>query len=60
MILIALNRLRWDPVTKAYAERRTAEGTSKREILRCLKLFIAREVYRLLQAESLRPAAIGI
>jgi hypothetical protein len=36
---IALNRLRWDPATKAYAERRTAEGKSKREILRCLKTF---------------------
>jgi len=56
---IALNRLRWDPATKAYAERRTAEGKSKREILRCLKRFIAREVYRLLQAGSLRPAAMS-
>jgi transposase len=56
---IALNRLRWDPATKAYADRRTSEGKSKREILRCLKRFIAREVYRLLQAQSLRPAASG-
>ena len=56
---IALNRLRWDPATKAYAERRTADGKSKREILRCLKRFIAREVYRLLQAGSLRPAAMS-
>ena len=39
--------------------RRTAEGKSKQEILRCLKRFIAREVYRLLQAGPLRPAAMG-
>ena len=45
--------------TKAYAERRTAEGKSKRESLRCLKRFIAREVYRLLQAGSLCQAAMG-
>jgi hypothetical protein len=51
---IALSWLRWDPATKAYAERRTADGKSKREILRCLKRFIAREIYRMLQAGSLR------
>lgn len=56
---IALNRLRWDSATKAYADRRTAEGKSKREILRCLKRFIAREVYRLLREQSLSPAARG-
>ena len=52
---IAVNRLRWDPATNAYAERRSAEGKSKREILRCLKGLIAREVYRLLQAGFLPP-----
>jgi len=41
---IALDRLRWDPATKAYSERNTGEGKSKREILHCLKRFIAREV----------------
>jgi transposase len=56
---IALNRLRWDPATKAYADRRTTEGKSKRESLRCLQRFIAREVYRLLQAGALGPAATG-
>lgn len=46
--LIAVVRLRWDEQTQAYAERRTEEGLSKPEILRCLKRFIAREVYRIL------------
>jgi len=45
---IAMSRLRWDPATKAYAQKRSGEGKTKREILRCLKRFIAREVYRLL------------
>jgi len=31
--------------TRAYVERRTAEGLSKREIVRCLKRFIAHEIY---------------
>jgi len=35
-----------DPATKAYVERRTAEGKSLREIVRCLKRHVAREVYR--------------
>jgi len=59
LFCIALNRFRWDPATKAYAERRTAEGKSTREILRCLKRFIAREVYRLLQPGSLPLAAMS-
>ena len=40
------------PATRAYVERRTKEGLSKAEIIRCLKRYVAREVYR-----HLRPAA---
>ncbi len=43
---IALCRMRHDPRTRAYLERRTAEGNSKLEIIRMLKRYIAREVYR--------------
>ncbi len=46
--VIAFVRLRMDPRTKQYAARRTAEGRSRNEITRCLKRYIAREVYRLL------------
>lgn len=46
---IVLCRLRWDAQTKAYVARRTAEGLSKTEIIRCLKRFIAREIYHTLQ-----------
>lgn len=45
---IAMIRLRVDPRTIDYAARRTAEGKTRREILRCLKRHIAREVYKLL------------
>ena len=42
---IVLCRLRWDPRTRAYAARRTAAGMSRKEIIRCLKRYVAREVY---------------
>lgn len=45
---IAMVRLTCDPATRAYAERRRAEGKTTREITRCLKRYIAREIYRLL------------
>lgn len=45
---IVLTRLRNDPRTQAYLDRRTAEGLSKPEIIRCLKRHVAREVYRAL------------
>ncbi|GAA4998486.1 IS110 family transposase [Yinghuangia aomiensis] len=43
---IALVRMRYDTRTKDYVARRTAEGLSKKDILRCLKRFIAREIYK--------------
>jgi len=49
--LIAVCRLRYCPRTRAYAARRTAEGLSKREIIRCLKRYIAREIYYTLRTD---------
>jgi transposase len=46
---IALVRLRDDPETRAYASRRTAEGKSSKDINRCLKRIIARQLFRLLE-----------
>ena len=40
-----MTRMTCDPATKAYIARRTAEGLSKREAMRCLKRFVARELY---------------
>lgn len=42
---IAIVRMRHHPKTIEYVERRTAEGLTKREIIRCLKRYIAREVF---------------
>lgn len=52
---IVLCRLRWDPRTKAYMQRRTAEGLSKKEIIRCLKRLIAREIYQVLTRDNTEP-----
>ena len=55
--LIAVCRLRYCPRTRAYAKRRSAQGKTKPEIIRCLKRYIARQTYRTLTADlaSLRP-----
>jgi transposase len=45
---ICVVRMGSDRRTKAYVAKRTAEGKSKWEIMRCLKRYIAREVYRIL------------
>jgi len=49
--MIAVCRLRYCPKTRAYAQRRTQEGKTKREIIRCLKRYIARETYHTLQKD---------
>ena len=48
LYLLAIGRLGWDERTRAYANRRTREGKTKAEIIRCLNRSIAREVYRAL------------
>ena len=45
---IATTRMRHDPATKEYVARRKSEGKNRKEIIRCLKRHIAREIYRLL------------
>jgi transposase len=53
---IALSRLRWDARTRDYLARRITEGKTQREAIRCLKRYIAREIYQIItsppQAES--------
>lgn len=46
---VAITRRRCDPATKAYIARRVAEGKTEREAVRCIKRFIARRVWRLLE-----------
>lgn len=47
---IVVTRARIDPATKEYMARRVAEGKSEREARRCLKRYVARRLYRLLEA----------
>jgi transposase len=46
LYVIAISRMAHDPRTRTYIDRRTTEGLSKKEIIRCLKRYIARELYR--------------
>ncbi|MEV4583418.1 IS110 family transposase [Nonomuraea jabiensis] len=52
---IVVTRLGRDARTRAYAERRTSEGKSKKEIIRCLKRYVAREIFPII-TEALSPA----
>jgi transposase len=45
-------RMRWHEPTIAYVKKRTADGLSKKDIIRCLKRYLIREVYRLLPPPS--------
>ena len=56
---IAMARLRHDERTKAYAARRTAQGKSRREIIRCLKRHIAREIQRLRENVGFGSVGVG-
>lgn len=45
---IVLVRMRYDPRTRTYVARRTAEGKTRAEIMRCLKRFVAREIFQII------------
>ncbi len=45
-------RLAVDPATKAYLAKRVAEGKTKVEAIRCLKRYIAREIYNALPTRA--------
>ncbi len=51
---IVQTRLRFDPRTQNYYERRTKEGKTRREIVRCLKRYAAREVFHLVRPVQTR------
>jgi transposase len=46
---IVITRMSSHPATRAYVDRRTKEGLPKKEIIRCLKRYVAREVYHQLR-----------
>jgi transposase len=53
--MIAITRARIDPLTRAYLERKRAEGMTKREALRCLKRHVARRIHRVLSMPAIDP-----
>ena len=53
--LIALSRMTFDPATFAYVHKRQAEGRTKKEIRRCVKRYLARRIYRMLNAANPGP-----
>lgn len=56
--MAVVTRMTHDPDTRAYVERRRAEGRSTKEIRRCLKRYLARHLYRTLQRLHAQPASI--
>ncbi len=54
--IIAIGRLRTDPRTQAYVEQKVSEGHSKLEAIRCLKRYIAREVYAIIRNRNRKIA----
>jgi transposase len=54
--IIALSQAAWDPTTRAYLDRKAAEGKSKREAIRCLKRHLARRLWRLLYLDTTTSA----
>lgn len=52
---IVMARLRWDPATRSYIQRRMAQGKTKREAICCLKRYIAREIYHLITTPTTQP-----
>jgi transposase len=56
LYIVTIVRMRHHEPTRAYVARRTAEGLSKREIMRCLKRYIAREVFAALPRARVESA----
>ena len=59
LYVIAVCRMSRDERTRTYVAKRTAEGKTKKEIIRCLKRYIAREIYRILASPSSHSTSIS-
>jgi transposase len=59
LYVIAVCRMSRNERTRTYVVKRTAEGKTKKEIIRCLKRYIAPEVYRILASLSLNKPSIS-
>lgn len=56
---VVVVRLRWHEPTRAYAVRRMAEGKTKKEVIRCLKRYVAREIFNALSSPHDRGNTIA-
>lgn len=56
---IVLTRMRIDPATRAYIDRRLAEGKTSKEIRRCLKRYVGRQIFRTLAAAHPVPRGLA-
>lgn len=54
--IAVLTRMTHDPQTRAYVERRQAQGRTTKEIRRCLKRYLARQIYRILNTIDTAPS----
>lgn len=54
--IATITRMTHDPATRAYVEKRTTEGRTAKEIRRCLKRYLARQIYRALNATDATPS----
>jgi len=62
LYIIVISRLRWDRPTQDYMARRLAEGKTRKEVIRCLKLYVARQVHQAICKDlnpDGQPAAIA-
>jgi transposase len=57
LYMVVIVRLRYCDETKAYLRRRLADGRTKKEIIRCLKRYVARQLFRTLRADLATLAA---
>lgn len=55
LYIIAINRLRTDPTTRAYTQTKIAQGKTKKAAIRCLKWYISREIFKLLEHPPQTP-----
>ena len=54
--MAVITRMAHDPQTRAYVDRRRAEGRTNREIRRILKRYLARQLFRTLNASGIERA----
>lgn len=56
--MITISRLRYRAQTRAYVRRRQADGLSKREAIRCVKRYIARQTFHTIRADLAATATL--